>query len=75
MLRNVNLICLPTVPTSNCYNLGGGGRDDQTAYIVFKKYFKFNRAENNFLVIGDVEPNPLVSQIKPVEDFGKLRVL
>ena len=23
VLRNVNLICLPPVPTSNCYNLGG----------------------------------------------------
>ena len=71
MLRNVNLICLPTVPTSNCYNLGGGGMT-RPHTLCLKKYLKFNRVENNFLVIGDVEPNPLVSQIKPVEDFGKL---
>ena len=39
VLRNVNLICLPPVPTSNCYNLGGMAWP-HTLYKVMQKMFR-----------------------------------
>ena len=49
VLRNVNLICLPPVPTSNCYNLGGMAWP-HTLYKVMQKMFRpviFNEKGTN----------------------------